>query len=460
MAQAPVSTTIGQEFAERFAGSLAMHQRAREVIPGGITHDGRFMKPFPPYIAEAEGAYKWDVDGNQLLDYVMGHGSLLFGHNDPDILAAMQAQLPHGTHLGAGHEGEVRWAEQVRRLVPSAEQVKFTGSGTESTLLAIRVARSFTQRPTIVKLEGHFHGWQDYLLKGEKPPFESPSSPGIPEVVMGTVSVVPSDDLAMLEERLAQGDVAALILEPSGGSWATIPFPEGYLQAARDLTAKYGVVLIFDEVITGFRWAPGGAQERFGVMPDMTTMAKIVAGGMPGGAVAGRRGIMAMLEFRDEPGWNATRKVRHQGTYNASPVIAAAGIACLEKAADPAVQQYCDALTARLRAGFNRKMVERNVPGYAWGESSVFHLCLGQSVSNQTGGDMHTPQGVSAEDLKNSGHGRLIELMHLGLMLEGVELFHGGGMIGRAHTDEDIDQTIAAFGRVLDRMADEGAFAA
>jgi glutamate-1-semialdehyde 2,1-aminomutase len=459
MAQAPASTTIGQEFADRFAGSRAMHERARQVIPSGITHDGRHMKPFPPYIARAQGAYKWDVDGNRLIDYVMGHGSILFGHNDPDILAAMQGQLTQGTHYGAGHELEVRWAEEVTRLVPSAEQVKFTGSGTEATLLAIRVARSFTQRPTIVKLEGHFHGWQDYLLKGERPPFESPTSPGIPSEVMGTVAVVPSDDLGMLEERLAQGDVAAFILEPSGGSWATIPFPEDYLRAARDLTTKYGVVLIFDEVITGFRWAPGGAQQRFGVTPDMTTMAKIVAGGMPGGATAGRRDIMQMLAFKDEPGWNATRKVRHQGTYNASPVVSAAGIACLQKAADPAVQQYCDDMAARLRAGFNAAMVERGVPGYAWGESSVFHVKLGEAVPNQTGGDMRVPQGVSAESLKESGHAPLNHVLHLGLMLEGVELFHSGGMTGRAHTPDDIDQTVVAFGRVLDRMADEGAFA-
>src|SRR6476620_8554656 len=129
MDQAPVSTAIQQEFAERFAGSRAMHERSRQVIPGGITHDGRHMKPLPPYIARAQGAYKWDVDGNRLIDYGMGNGSLLFGHNAPDILAAMQAQLPLGTHLGAGHELEVRWAEQVSALVPSAEQVKFTGSG-------------------------------------------------------------------------------------------------------------------------------------------------------------------------------------------------------------------------------------------------------------------------------------------------------------------------------------------
>ncbi len=457
MAQAPVSTSITQDFADRFAGSLAMHERSRQVIPGGISHDGRFMKPFPTSIASAQGAYKWDVDGNRLIDYVMGHGSLLFGHNDPDILAAMQAQLPRGTHYGAGHELEVRWAEEVSRLVPSAELVKFTGSGTESTLLAIRVARSFGRKPTILKLEGHFHGWNDYLLKGEKTPFENSASPGIPAEVMNTIAVVPSNDLAMLEERLSQGDVAALILEPSGGSWATIPLIEGYLQATRDLTRKYGALLIFDEVITGFRWAPGGAQQRFGVTPDLTTMAKIIAGGMPGGAVAGRRDVMDMLVFKDEPGWNSTRKVRHQGTYNASPVVSAAGTACLQKAANPAVQAYCDEMAVRLRSGMNAQIVARDVPGYVWGESSVFHLKLGASVPNQSGADMHTPEGVSAEDLKNSGHGRLNDLAHLGLMLEGVELFHSGGMIGTAHTAADIDETVAAFGRVLDRMAEEGA---
>jgi glutamate-1-semialdehyde 2,1-aminomutase len=458
MAQAPVTTTISQDYADRFAGSLAMHERARQVIPGGITHDGRYLKPFPPYIANAQGAYKWDVDGHRLIDYVMGHGSLLFGHNDPEILAAMQAQLPRGTHYGAGHELEIAWAEEVSRLVPSAEQVKFTGSGTEATLLAIRVARSFTGRPTILKLEGHFHGWHDYLLKGEKPPFEGSASPGIPDQVLGTVAVVPSDDLAMLEERLAQGDVAALILEPSGGSWATIPLPEGYLQAARDLATKYDTVLIFDEVITGFRWAPGGAQERFGVTPDLTTMAKIVAGGMPGGALGGKREIMEVLAFKDEPGWNATRKVRHQGTYNASPVISAAGAACLRKAADPSVQRHCDELAARLRTGLNASLVERGVPGYAWGESSVFHVKLGEAAPNQSGGDMRAPQGVPAETLKASAQTPLNGTLRLGMMVEGVELFTPGGMIGAAHTVEDIDETVAAFGRVLDRMIGEGAF--
>jgi glutamate-1-semialdehyde 2,1-aminomutase len=458
MAQTSVSTTIEQDYAARFADSLAMHERARQVIPGGITHDGRYLKPFPPYIARAQGAYKWDVGGNRLIDYVMGHGSLLFGHNDPEILAAMQAQLPVGTHYGAGHKGEIRWAEEVSRLVPSAEQVKFTGSGTEATLLAMRVARSFTGRSTVVKLEGHFHGWHDYLLKGEKPPFEGGAQPGIPHEVLGTVAVVASNDLGMLEERLAQPDVAALILEPSGGSWATIPLMDGYLRAARNLATKHGVVLIFDEVITGFRWAPGGAQERYGVIPDLTTMAKIVAGGMPGGALAGKREIMETLAFKDEPGWNATKKVRHQGTYNASPVVAAAGTACLQKAADPNVQRYCDELAARLRAGFNAALVERGAPGYAWGESSVFHVSLGESAPNQMGADMRSPNGVSAETLKAGAQSQINSQLRLGMLVEGVELFTPGGMTSAAHTVKDVDETVAAFGRVVDRMKDEGAF--
>jgi glutamate-1-semialdehyde 2,1-aminomutase len=211
-------------------------------------------------------------------------------------------------------------------------------------------------------------------------------------------------------------------------------------------------------VITGFRWSPGGAQVRYGITPDITTMAKIVAGGMPGGAVGGKRDVMDVLIFKDEPGWNSQRKVRHQGTYNASPVVSAAGATCLRKAADPAVQQYCDGLAAQLRVGMNGALVERNLPGYVWGESSVFHLRLGEAVPNQTGGDIRVPEGVSATDLKNSGHGTLNDLAHLGMMIEGVELFHSGGMTSTVHTPELIDETVGAFGRVLDRMVDEGAW--
>ncbi len=457
MAQAPTSTTIRHEYEERFAGSLAVHGRSRAVIPGGITHDGRHLKPFPVYVTRAQGAHKWDVDGHELIDYAVGHGSLLLGHNDPDVAAAVRAQLELGTHYGAGHEGEVLWAEQIRKLIPSADLVKFTSSGTEATLLAMRLARAATGRTTIVKFEGHFHGWNDYAVKGEKPPFDRTPNPGVPEEVLGTVDVLPANDPAAVEARLAQGDVAGVIIEPSGGSWAMIPLLDGFLARVRELTAAHGVALIFDEVITGFRWSPGGAQARFGITPDLTTLAKIVAGGLPGGAVVGGTEVMQYLAFKDEPGWNATKKVRHPGTFNANPLSSAAGVTCLRKIADATVQEHGDALAARIRAGLNAALERRAVPGFAYGESSVFHILLGADCANRTAGDLRVPEGVDAATLKGAG-GSLAGPLQIGMLLEGVDLFNSGGMLCVAHTEEDVDHTVAAFDRVLARMQDEGLF--
>ncbi len=455
MAQAPTQS-INQEFAEKFAGSLAMQRRAQQVIAGGMNHDGRFVMPFPPYISHAQGAYKWDVDDNQILDYVMGHGSLLLGHNDPDILAAMQAKLGHGTHLGACSPHELEWAEEVQRLVPNAERVRFTGSGTESTLLAIRIARSATGKKMVLKFEGHFHGWNDYLLKAEKPPFDAPFSPGIPEETWDTVAVLPANDPAALEARLAKGDIAAVIMEATGGSWATMPMNPGFPQEVRDLCTKHGALLIFDEVITGFRWAPGGAQQSTGVTPDLATFAKIIAGGMPGGAVTGTADAMAVLEFRSTPGWNATKKVRHQGTFNAQPVAAAAGTTCLQKVADGETQRYCDALASNFRAGLNGVLERRNLPGFAWGDSSVFHIALGLTCTNRTAGDLRAPEGPTPLELKVSDSSAANQLLYPAMLLEGIELFHGGGLVSRSHTQADIDRTVDAFDRVLGRLEAEG----
>ncbi|HYJ11953.1 MAG TPA: aspartate aminotransferase family protein [Thermomicrobiales bacterium] len=451
--------SIEARYLQEFARSEAMWRRSRQSIVGGITHDGRHIKPFPPYIERADGAYKWDVDGHKLIDYAIGHGSLILGHNDPDITAAMERQVSVGTHFSAGHEGEIRWAEKVIELVPSADLVRFTASGTESTLLAMRIARGYTQRDTILKFEGHFHGWQDYALKGEKPPFESTSVPGVPNQTLGTVAVLPANDAAMLEERLVQGDVAAVILEPSGASWATIPFREDFLRQVREITRKHGVLLIFDEVITGFRWAPGGAQERFGVTPDLTTMAKIIAGGMPGGAVAGRRDVMEMMEFKDEPDWNSSRRVPQAGTYNANPLAAAAGFAALVKCADPAVQAHCDDLAASVRTGINQVIANLDIPAFAWGESSVFHVAVGENATNLEPADLHTPKGVSTEFLKASGGSTLGMAFEIGMLLEGVHVFHSGGLLSTRHTNEDVDATIAATERVLTQLREEGAFA-
>jgi glutamate-1-semialdehyde 2,1-aminomutase len=456
MVQAPVRTSLFAEFEERFAGSLALHGRSRAVVPGGITHDGRYAKPFPVFVERADGAHKWDADGHELIDYAMGHGSLILGHNDPEIVRAMSEQLSRGTHYGAGHEGEVVWAEQIRSLIPCAEQVRFTASGTEATLLAMRLARAHTGKTTIIKFEGHFHGWQDYALKGEKPPFDTATIPGIPKATLDTVVVLPVNDPALVEARLAQGDVAGVIIEPSGASWSTIPLEDGFLARLHELTTDAGAVLIFDEVITGFRWAPGGAQARFGVTPDLTTLAKIVAGGMPGGAVVGRTAVMQHLAFKDDPEWNKTQKVPHAGTYNSNPLAAVAGTVCLRRCADPAVQAQCDELAARLRIGLNDALDRHDAPGFAWGESSVFHISLGETCRNRVAGDLRVPEGISAAALKASGKNALGGPLHLAMLLEGVDLFSGGGMLSVAHTEEDVDATVAAFDNALGRLREDG----
>ncbi len=453
------SGSIEQDYTKQFAASKETFERSNKVIVGGITHDGRHIAPFPPFVNTAKGSHKTSVDGHDLIDFCVGHGSLIFGHDDPEITHALQTQVPEGTHFSAGHPSEIRWAEQIVKLVPSAEKVRFTASGTEATLLGMRVARGYTQKDTILKFEGHFHGWHGYSLKGEKPPFENVTVPGVPAETLGTVAVVPSNDLAMLEERLVQGDVAAVILEPSGGSYATIPLKEDFLEGVRQLTKKYGAVLIFDEVITGFRWAPGGEQERFGVNPDMTTMAKIVAGGMPGGAVAGRTDIMEMIKFTDDPAWNKTRRVPQAGTYNANPLAAVAGYTCLSKLDNKEIHDYCDSQAREIRVGFNMVLNKYDAPGFCWGESSVFHVALGRNCTNRPNGDdLHTPEGVDSEFLKASGGLPLGQTLEIGMLLEGVHLFHAGGLTCTEHDSQDVEATIAAFDRVIARMGNDGYF--
>jgi glutamate-1-semialdehyde 2,1-aminomutase len=326
---------LAEAFAERFPRSLAEYQRAASIFPAGITHDSRHSAPYPIYVDHAQGARKWTIEGVELIDYWMGHGALLLGHNNPAVVEAVQAQLARGTHYGASHQLEAAWGELVIRLIPSAERVRFTSSGTEATLMALRLARAATGRSKVIKFQGHFHGWHDYLAVGITPPFDAPNSAGIPAEVLSTVLLAPPNSLRAVRDLLdAHDDVAAVILEPGGGSNGLIAPDLEFLHGLRALTAKRGVVLIFDEVITGFRYARGGAQERYGITPDLTTLAKILAGGLPGGAVAGKAAILDYLDYHDgDAQWNRHGRVAQQGTFNGNPLSAAAGIACLTQVA-------------------------------------------------------------------------------------------------------------------------------
>jgi len=421
--------------------SQALNARARRLLPGGVTHDVRLTAPFPVAVARAEGARKWDLDGHELICYAMGHGALLLGHCHPEVVSAVRAQAGKVFLPGASHELESDWTGLVIRLVPSAELVRFTASGTEATLLALRVARAATGRDRIVKLAGHFHGWHDQVALGADPPFDGPDTAGLPRAIADTVTVIPADAQA-LAAALAAGDVAAVIMEPSGAAWGTVPLPEGFLAAARQLTEAAGTLLVFDEVVTGFRWAPGGVQEVVGVRPDLTALGKILAGGMPAGAVCGRADLIAHI---GGPGYGPGR-VAHPGTHNAHPVSAAAGITTLGLAASGELQAGADQTAASLREGLNAAFAEAGVAGCAYGNSSTFHLLFGHT----------TPDGLEVGTLKGGVPGELSPALHCAMLSRGVHLFHGSGFLSSAHGDREVEQTVAAFAATLKELQQEG----
>jgi glutamate-1-semialdehyde 2,1-aminomutase len=241
--------------------SQKLFEQAMDCLAGGVTHESRYVAPFPIYVQRAHGSRKWDVDGNEYIDYSMGSASLLLGHAYPSLVEAIQDQAAKGTFYGNCHPLEVEWAALVQSLIPSAGRSRFVASGTEATMLAIRVARAYTGRTKILRFEGHYHGWHDYAVMGMQEPFsEAPCLGLLPGSVEATV-VVPANDPTRVEEILRKDpDIAAVILEASGGSWGTVPLVPGFLAELRHLTSRYGALLIFDEIITGFRHSPGGCR--------------------------------------------------------------------------------------------------------------------------------------------------------------------------------------------------------
>ena len=311
-----------------FPNSRKLFEQAKSLFPDGVTHDLRRLEPFPIYIERAQGACKWDVDGHRLIDYWAGHGALLLGHSHPAVVEAVQRQMGKSTHPGACHELEIKWGQYVQRLVPSAEKMRFVSSGTEATLMALRLARIFTGRPKLLKFAGHFHGWHDFVIPAADVPHDG-LVPGVPPAVAADTVVVLPNDLAAVEKALARDpQIGCVILEPTGGHFGAVPIRGDFLRALRELTSKQNKLLIFDEVITGFRVHPGGAQGHYGISPDLTTLAKVLAGGLPGGCLAGRADVLASLEFRA-----GKPKMKHPGTFNANPLSAAAGIAANRAAA-------------------------------------------------------------------------------------------------------------------------------
>ncbi len=450
---APATLTrpsLAERFAAAFPRSRQMHEQARGVFPDGVTHDLRYLEPFPIYVDRAEGGRKWTVEGRELVDFWSGHGAILLGHSHPAVVEAVRRQMGRATHPGACHEGEIAWGSWIQRLVPSAERVRFVSSGTEATLMALRLARIATGKPRVLKFAGHFHGWHDFLIPAADPPYDSPG-PGIPTEVAREIAIVPPNDLAAVEKALREdADIGCVILEPTGGHWGQVPVRGAFLHGLRDLTSQYGRLLIFDEVITGFRVSPGGAQGHYGIRPDLTTLAKIVAGGLPGGCVAGRADILAAIEFR--PG---KPKMRHPGTFNANPLSAAAGIATLELVATGEPCRKANETGRLLRQRLNALFAQRGDPWVAYGEFSMFRLLPAYQGPRPTGDDF-VPYGGALDRLEGPKDRRLVYAFRQGMLLHGVDLPGLGGMTTAAHTPEDIEQAVRAVAGTLDLLREEG----
>jgi glutamate-1-semialdehyde 2,1-aminomutase len=452
----PTNSPIIAAYRAHTPGSAARFARALELFPSGITHDSRYIEPYGLYIDRAAGPRKWDVDGNAYVDYFGGHGALLLGHCHPRVVAAVHEQIERGTHFGASHEREIAWAEWILRLVPSAERVRFTSSGTEATLMALRLARAFSGKAKIVRFRHHFHGWHDHMTSGFASHFDGTPTTGVLAGIAGNVLLAEQNDVAGLAQLLDRDDdIAAVILEPTGAHGARLPIEPGFLHTLRKLTRQHGVLLIFDEVVTGFRVAPGGAQAAYRIRPDLTTLAKIMAGGLPGGAVAGRKDILDLLDFQISR-VSAREKIHHPGTFNANPLSAAAGVAALEVVGTSDACDRANRFAETLRRRVNEVFEEEKVAWAAYGTFSMFHVFTNPDHAplRPTAFDPLQQPVASLADRRQAG---LVDKLRLAMMVNGIDLSGSpGGLVSATHGTTELEDTVRAFRDSLHMLRREG----
>ncbi len=437
-----------QRYRDRTRRSGQLAAAARQIYPSGITHDIRHLDPYSIYVERAEGPLKWDVDGNRYIDYIGGHGGHIAGHSHPDIVTAVQAAIARGTQLGGNTAEEVEYGRLLRDMVPCAERIRITMSGTEATLLALRLARAYTGKNRIIQVRTNFHGWHDQLASGYMDFGPGSVARGIVPAIAEYAVPVPPGDLDAMAEALSGDDIAAVILEPTGTHFGQIPLPPGYLEMVRELSAANAVVLIFDEVITGFRIGPGGAQGHYGITPDLSTHAKIICGGLPGGAVCGAKDILDVLDFA-EMAARGEEKVSHNGTFNANLISTAAGIAMMKLVRDDDVCGRASAAAARLRNGLNELLSALALPWAVYGEFSGFFL-----FTNPDGVAIDPlnfdPHQFHYKALKGSRTGNLVQNLLITLLNNGVHIApFPGGFVSASHTDDVVDETVDRFALAL-----------
>lgn len=421
-------------------GSEALHCKAAVRLPGGVTSNVKFFPPHPVFLARADGAHVVDVDGREYIDYCLAFGPLITGHGHPRVMAAIAAELTRAgtTIFGTPTDLELRLAERLAKLLPSAEMVRFTSSGTEATLHALRLARGATGRSRVVKFEGHYHGVHDHVLWNLDQPLPPlAASDGIPGATAEQTIVLPFGDIDALRTTLeATDDIAAVIVEPVARG---VIHPEpAFLQELRALTSRRGTVLIFDEVVAWPRVGLAGAQGLYGVTPDLTTLGKAIGGGLPLGALVGRRDLMGLVAPRAgrEPS-NSTPYVFHGGTYNGTPIALAAGLATLNVLEEPGVMAALDARAESLREGLREIGKRRGLPLTVIGTGSVLDFYF-------TNTPIRSSRDVWASDLV-ARRALDYRLLAAGLYNSPVHRYH----LSLAHTADDVFRTLELIDRNL-----------
>lgn len=427
-----------QEYRDARPRSAALHATASDFFAArGATHFARARTPFRPYITRASGARKWDVDGHEYVDYVMGHGSLLLGHGHPAVLRAVQEQAALGFHYGDNHPLEVEWAGLIRRMMPAAERIEFFASGQEANALGFRLGRAVTGRKKVLRLHANYSGWLNELAGADQP-----------GLAADAVTFVAPNDLTALEEKLSTREYAVLLVEAGGGFLAgRVPAPLSYYQALPELARRCGTILLLDEVVTGFREAPGGWQSIAGITPDLTAIGKAVSGGLPAGVLLGRADLFQPLD----PDQTA-KPIPHGGTWNAVPLTAAAGIAACNLYLDGAPQRAALEAASRLKAGCNEALGHRGVSGRLYGRS-ILHLYFGP-VDTPADAAGPTTDVMRVLDPANASACARLELQ---MLRRGIATLRGEAMmLSSAHTSEDVERTIVAFDQSIAAMLDEG----
>ena len=404
---------------------------AKRLMPGGVSSPVRAISPYPFYVSRAEGPRLWDVDGKMLIDYCLAYGPMILGHRHPVIMERVARQLEQGWLYGTPSELEVRLAERIVDLYPSIDMLRFVNTGTEATMAAIRIARGYTGRDRIVKVEGGFHGAHDSVLVkagSGATTLGIPDSLGVPKDTAKNTLQVAYNDLLAIEKALTEfeGEVAAVIMEPVLGNIGPILPEKGYLEGARKLTKDHDVVLIFDEVITGFRLSLGGAQTHYGVVPDMTTLGKIIGGGFPIGVVGGKRELMEMVA--------PSGGIYQAGTFNGSPTSLAAGMATLDVLEKERVLERLNSTGDDLRKALSQIVEDLGLGYSVVGIASMFKIFFGDAPKNY----------VEALKCDKAGYFAFFRrMLKSGVFLPPSQF--ETNFLSAAHSEDDINQTLEAY---------------